>query len=108
MVRSGPSILNNGVFKLLGLLIAISLLPASFTRAQTDQPQGVVINQINTSQFPLLEVTAQAVDEGVNPLGEIEAENWQIAIDGQPISDTLALKKAKTPVAVAIVVDTSA
>ena len=108
MVRSGSSILNNGLFKLLGLLIAISLLPASFTRAQADQPQGVVINQINTSQFPLLEVTAQAVDEGVNPLGEIEAENWQIAIDGQPISNTLALKKAKTPVAVAIVVDTSA
>jgi hypothetical protein len=108
MVRSGTSILNNGLLKFLGLLIAISLLPASFTRAQADQPQGVVINQINASQFPLLEVTAQAVDEGVNPLGEIEAENWQIAIDGQPISNTLALKKAKTPVAVAIVVDTSA
>jgi len=67
-----------------------------------------VINQINTSQFPLLEVTAQALDEGVNLLGEIEAERWQVTIDGQPLSNTLTLKKSKTPVAVAVIVDTTA
>jgi hypothetical protein len=108
MVHRRRSFLYIALTKCIGLLIVIAILPTSFTRAQSDRPHGIVINQINGSQFPLLEVTAQAVDEGINPLGEIDAESWQITIDGQPVSTTLTLKQAKTPVAVAIVVDTTA
>ncbi|HYF62431.1 MAG TPA: hypothetical protein VD886_06430, partial [Herpetosiphonaceae bacterium] len=79
MVHRRPSLFRGAFASRISLLLVLALLPASLAFAQDQEPQGIVINQISASQFPLLEVNAQAVDAGVNPLGEIEAENWQAA-----------------------------
>ncbi len=88
-------------------LMAINLGPV-LAQDAAEPPQHISINHISTEQLPQLAISAQALDASGNRIGDIAPEAWQVAIDGQPLSGTLALPNQRTPVAVAIVVDTSA
>src|SRR5580765_8052304 len=88
-------------------LTALTLLFLGATPASADDTPRIVITRVDATDFPTVRLVASVVDAGGKPISGLRAEDLRLRERNLPASATISLASLTSPVALALVIDTS-
>ncbi len=90
-----------------GILAALALLLGSPSHAVAEDPIRLNVTQLDASQFPVVRITASAIDQQGRAVKGLQATDLRVSEDGRPQQVNVTLANRVAPVALVMVLDTS-
>lgn len=89
------------------ILTTASILAAGALPASADDGLRIVVNEVDASEFPQIRVVAAVNDAAGRPVRGLSAAQLHVSEGGAPQNATVELASLVSPVALALVLDTS-
>ena len=98
--------INNKIYLPVILLLLLLLL---YSTVGAQGTLRVIIDDIDNSQFPLLEVYVSVTDVQGFPIKDLTSSNFAVTEDGRPVSnfEVVPTQNSQQPLAVTLAIDTS-
>src|SRR5688500_8161197 len=93
--------------RVVGALTAVVLLVLLSGTALADDPVRIVISRVDAGEFPTVRLVASVIDANGKAVPGLLAQDLRLRERGLPIAANVALASLRSPVALALVVDTS-
>jgi len=93
--------------RIAAVAAAIAVLFLMTATAQADDPIRIVISRVDAGQFPTVRLVASVIDASGKAVPGLRPEDLQLRESNLAISATVTLASLVSPVALALVVDTS-
>jgi len=93
--------------RIVAVAAAAAVLLLLSATAQADDPVRIIISRVDAGQFPTVRLVASVIDASGKAMPGLRPEDLRLREGNLPISATVTLASLVSPVALALVVDTS-
>src|SRR6266571_3141278 len=93
--------------RIVAVAAAAAVLLLLSATAQADDPVRIIISRVDAGQFPTVRLVASVIDASGKAMPGLRPEDLRLREGNLPVSATVTLASLVSPVALALVVDTS-